>query len=297
VIGSSRRVVLYYNEPFEGWPRDAGCGGRCLVVTDRRRLFEADAVVFHVPSLPAGGLPAKRPGQVWVAYSMESEVSYPALADPRFMAAFDLTMTYRRDADVWSPYLGPRLATELLRPPIAKTEPAPAAYFCRNDHDRAGRARYVSELMTHLPVDSYGSSLRTRRLPGPDRGRETKLATIARYRFTLAFENSIARDYVTEKFFDPLLVGSVPVYLGAPNVDDYAPGRDCFIRVGDFSGPAALALHLRALAADDAAYARLLDWKRRPLRPEFLAILEQLRVPTLERLCALLHERTDLAIL
>jgi hypothetical protein len=297
VTAGSRRVVLYYNAPSGERPWATDCGGRCLFVMDRRRLFEADAVVFHVPTLPAGTLPAKRPGQVWIAYSMESEVYYPALTDPGFMAAFDLTMTYRRDADVWSPYFGPELAGELLRPPIPKTEPAPAVYFSRNDHDRSGRTRYVAELMTHLAVDSYGTSLRTRRLPGPDLGRETKLATIARYRFTLAFENSIARDYVTEKFFDPLCAGSVPVYLGAPNVEDYAPAPDCFVRVDAFSGPAALARHLRALAADDIAYATLLAWKRHGLRPEFRAMLDELRGPTLHRLCALLHERTDLVIL
>jgi len=43
--------------------------------------------------------------------------------------------------------------------------------------------------MHYLAVDSYGPSLRNRRLPVEDRGRETNLAVIARYRFTLAFEN------------------------------------------------------------------------------------------------------------
>jgi hypothetical protein len=289
-----RLLILFYNHPRGEPPPPDGCIGDCVFTAARERLFEADAVVFHVPTLPAGTLPAKRPGQVWVASSMESEVYYPALRDPRYMAAFDLTMTYRRDADVWSPYFGPGMADELTQPPMPKTEAAPAVYFCRNHRDRAGRAEYVAELMTHLAVDSYGASLQTRRLPGPDLGRRTKVATIARYRFTLAFENSIAHDYVTEKFFDPLIVGSVPVYLGAPNIDDYAPGRDCFVRVSDFSGPAALARHLLALAADEAAYARLLAWKRQPLRPEFQALLDRLHVPTHERLCALLHERAEM---
>lgn len=49
------------------------------------------------------------------------------------------------------------------------------------------------------------------------------------YRFTIAFENAIADDYVTEKFYEPLLSGSVPVYLGAPNIDRFAPSRSSFI--------------------------------------------------------------------
>ena len=131
------------------------------------------------------------------------------------MAQFDLTMTYRRDADIWVPYFGPATLAQLPTPPQAKTEGAPAVYFASNSRDRSGRSRYVSELMQHLPVDSYGRSLGNRTLVR-DEGRRTKLETIARYKFTLAFENSISQDYVTEKFFDPLLAGSVPVYLGAP---------------------------------------------------------------------------------
>jgi Glycosyltransferase family 10 (fucosyltransferase) C-term len=85
--------------------------------------------------------------------------------------------------------------------------------------------------------------LRTRRLD-PDRGTATKLATIARYKFTLAFENSICRDYVTEKFFKPLVAGSVPVYLGAPNIRELATAEHCFIDTADFEGPAELPAYL-----------------------------------------------------
>ena len=58
-----------------------------------------------------------------------------------------------------------------------------------------------------------------------DKGSATKLETIKAYKFTLALENAIAEDYVTEKVYDPLIASSVPVYLGAPNIDDFAPRR------------------------------------------------------------------------
>jgi alpha-1,3-fucosyltransferase 10 len=259
----------------------------CRLLFDPVRALEADAVVFHVPTLAAAPALPKRPGQRWVAWSMESDVNYPQLADPAFRARFDLTMTYRRDADVWTPYLGPDLLPDLVTAPAPKTEAAPAVYIASNPRDRSGRDAYVRELMRHVPVDSYGRCRNNRVLPGDD-GRAAKLATIRRYRFTLAFENSIAPDYVTEKFFDPLRVGSVPVVLGAPDVADYAPGADCYLDVRDFASPRALAERLRMLAADDVAYARHHAWRSGPPRPEFRALVERARMHPVARLAVLL---------
>ena len=85
---------------------------------------------------------------------MESDVNYPRQADPAFMAPFDLTMTYRRDSDVWIPYVPD--AGSLLAPPSPKTEAAPAVYMASNANDRSGRHAYVGEMMRHMAIDSYG---------------------------------------------------------------------------------------------------------------------------------------------
>ena len=42
-------------------------------------------------------------------------------------------------------------------------------------------------------------------------------------------ENSIATDYVTEKLYDAFVAGCVPVYYGAPNVEDLLPDPDSII--------------------------------------------------------------------
>jgi len=43
------------------------------------------------------------------------------------------------------------------------------------------------------------------------------------YRFHIALENSVHRDYWTEKLADPFLRGCFPIYSGCPNLDDYFP--------------------------------------------------------------------------
>ncbi len=271
MTASSSGTILLWNDDWSMAGPERALGDGWRLVRDRWAAPLADAIVFHLPTLDPATLPVgRRPGQRWVAWSMESDVNYPRQADPAFMAPFDLTMTYRRDADVWINYLPD--AGSLLAPPSPKTEAAPAVYMASNANDRSGRHAYVGEMMRHMAIDSYGRCHHNRTLERDD-GRPAKLLTLARYRFTLAFENSIARDYVTEKFYEALIAGSVPVVLGAPNVGDFAPADRCYVDAADFAGPAELARFLVALAGDEARYADYLAWKREGLRPAFRAML------------------------
>jgi hypothetical protein len=271
VLFFTTKEFLTWGEPVpEGLLRD--CATECEITTSMARLSEADAVVFHVPTLTGLRQVPKRPGQLWIAWSMESELNFPQLQNPRFLGHFDLTMTYRLNSDVPILYVtecfGADPSRALRAAPAEKTAEAPAVYFDSNTWARTRRAEYVSELMQYVGVHSYGRSLRNREL-AEDKGRPTKLATIARYKFTIAIENSYCQDYVTEKFYDPLVAGSVPVYRGAPNIEDFVPGDRCYIRIEDFTGPRELAEYLTMLDRDDKEYGRYFEWKQAPLRPGF----------------------------
>jgi glycosyl transferase family 10 (putative fucosyltransferase) len=296
-------MILFYNQFFASTPLVTDLEPRDLEAFswDRSLFADAAAVVFHVPDLILGTPNLrdffqlqKTHGQMWVAWSMESAVNYPVLSSPAFLSRFDLVMTYARTADIWSPYY-PRWAswTEALRRPLpAKTEDAPVAMFQSASHNKSHRIEFARELMSNIQVDSYGQVLKNRSLAeGVDQRRTTKLETIARYKFCLALENVSEIDYVTEKFFDPLLVGTVPVYRGAPNVSQFAPGNDAFINAADFSSPRELALYLKELASDDEAYRRYLRWRQEPLFPSFQADLDALRVPVFRKLVEIVRSR------
>ncbi len=247
----------------------------------------ADVVLFHVPTAPNPSHVRKCPGQKWVAFSLESEVNYPQLRDPKYMANFDFTMTYRWDSDVPLMYWWPELRGLLLLPPKPKTEPADAVFFSSNLQARSGRTEYVRELMRYIKVDCYGRAFQNREL-AEDHGRESKLETLARYRFDLAFENSLCEDYVSEKFFDPLAAGCVPVYRGAPNIEEIAPGDRCYINAADFRSPQELAEYLLHLAKNPAEYESFFAWKDRPLREGFVKKIQIAEKDPLRRLSELL---------
>lgn len=107
--------------------------------------------------------------------------------------------------------------------------------------------RHSYRLMTHLvhkikPDPLLESARRVWRGVAPD-----KLSVLSQYRFALCFENMDLKGYVTEKMFDCFFCGTVPIYLGAPDIADYVP-RSCFIDRRDFESYTHLAAFLRALS-------------------------------------------------
>jgi hypothetical protein len=291
-------LILFYNTMWgqaietDGVPLPDGC----RLTTDRRCYAEAAAVVFHVPSFGEPP-PRKQRGQIWVAWSLECDANYPQLRDPAYMRQFDLTMTYRRDADVLVAYTsyyvdGANLVRAMREPPKPKSPENLVTLFISSGMNRSGRIEYATELMRYLDIHAYGKVLRNRDI-ADDRWRLSKMDIIKHYKFDLAFENAIAEDYVSEKFFDPLVAGAVPVYLGAPNVEVFAPGNHCYINTADFKDPSELADYLLHLHHDNAEYEAYLAWKDRPFRPAFLDLLARQEEPLFTRLCRAVLARRE----
>jgi len=92
---------------------------------------------------------------------------------------------------------------------------------------------------------------------------------MSRYKFGLAIENTRDPDYITEKLFEVMEAGAVPVYLGAPNWQEFVPwGRDAVIDAGAFDSPHELADFLKELAGDEVRYERYHAWREQPLPPQ-----------------------------
>jgi len=58
----------------------------------------------------------------------------------------------------------------------------------------------------------------------------SKFEVLANYEFSLCFENMQMNGYITEKIFDCLYAGTIPLYMGAPNILEFVPANvfiDC----------------------------------------------------------------------
>jgi hypothetical protein len=54
------------------------------------------------------------------------------------------------------------------------------------------------------------------------------------YKFSMAIENTVEKNYYTEKFWDCILNQTIPVYYGCPNIYEIVES-DCFIQLPDIS--------------------------------------------------------------
>jgi hypothetical protein len=285
-------VILVHNTMFGALPTGhaADLLPGCAYTVNRQYADKAAAVVFHIPTL--WQLPRIKPrGQLWVGWSMESEANYPQLVDPGVVARLDLMMSYRLDSDIPTTYVTRGQVLDLTLPPDEKSSERLCAVLISHKDRLSGRVAYVQELMRYMDVHSYGKVLNNRMFPWQDEGSASKQKLLRSYKFALAFENSICRDYVTEKLFDPLMAGCVPVYRGASNVEDFLPGDHCYINTADFASPRHLADFLLHLDSDDKAYADYFAWKAQPLRPGFLRLQEQAKQSVGMRLCQLIRAR------
>ncbi len=66
------------------------------------------------------------------------------------------------------------------------------------------------------------------------------------------------------------MMGAIPIYWGAPNVNDFLPDPDAIIRVSDFKSIEALTEYLHFLTTSDTAYEKHMQWRHRPLPQHFL---------------------------
>ena len=75
---------------------------------------------------------------------------------------------------------------------------------------------------------------------------DDKIRTLAQYKFTFTLENTVSKGYVTEKIFDAMFAGAVPIYLGAPDIADFVH-KAAFIDMRDFKNYGELELYLRTM--------------------------------------------------
>ncbi|XP_051519576.1 4-galactosyl-N-acetylglucosaminide 3-alpha-L-fucosyltransferase 9-like [Myxocyprinus asiaticus] len=230
----------------------------CRLTDDKELYNQAHAVWFHhrdikwdlsnMPKLP-------RPAfQKWIWMNMESPANSPQI--PQLKDLFNLTSSYRRDSDVQVPYGWLSEATIEEKKYTIPQKDKLVCWIVSNYNSHHKRSYYYTELSKYIHVEAFGGHF-NRRINGDEYSN-----VVSSCKFYLSFENSIHRDYITEKLYNPLLLGTVPVVLGPPreNYEQFIPSK-AFIHVVDFPSPKELADHLNFMDQNENMYRQYFTWR------------------------------------
>lgn len=105
--------------------------------------------------------------------------------------------------------------------------------------------------------DLYGIGWNTKEYPSYKGNITNKAQILQQYKFCICYENiQNVFGYVSEKIFDCMAAGCVPVYWGASNIPDYVPAN-CFIDRRKFKSHDDLYLFLKSM--DKKTYNKYLE--------------------------------------
>ena len=200
----------------------------------------------------------------------DTEYSKKSLRNMQYLAWFNGDPDSQHRSSLWYPF-GPSIG-ELLRDYSLFTMPRekriPVIGWMSKDCVLRERINVLVEISKHFPVFSMGRCEQNIPPPEDDPGRlgdfGDQQRTKAQYMFYFAVENGIqCPHYMTEKIWDALSRGSIPIYIGWDGMEEYIPSKDAIIDLRDFSSPAKLSARLTEIATNDAAYAKVHAWRHK----------------------------------
>ena len=275
------KIILFYT-PFFGrkpWPDfastelnlpHANCPEKkCQITYNVHDIGKSDLVIFHARDMPRNQLQQihrnRSSGQRMAFLSHESVQNTPLGHVVIPDGFFNWTITFKRDSDFRFPYGGyARLPPDRKPPTLIDYAASKSKFvFWAVSHCGTIREKYVKKLLNYINVDIYGHCSH---IYGQDNqcSRSSNCEDVFKpYKFTLAFENGLCTDYITEKFWIALNRNSVPVVLTKDyySADVVPPGS--FVSVQDFPSVKALAEYLLYLDKNDTAYNEYFSWKQK----------------------------------
>uniref|UniRef100_H2YHU5 Fucosyltransferase n=1 Tax=Ciona savignyi TaxID=51511 RepID=H2YHU5_CIOSA len=225
-------------------------------------------------------------------YSTESPYAVITLRNLSFLDMsfyFNWTMTYRRDSDIYMPFVelnrpngvfngvtfpqyGDQVVNHIIR---RKGGNYTALWMAGNCHitTSAVHRKYLIYRLESLglTIEKYGECFRQN---APRN--EEYYPFAAKYKFYMAFENAEhCRDYITEKLWsNSYEAGLVPVVWGPTRADIEAIApKDSFIYVNDFKRPTDLVNYLNYLDQNPLEYRKYFNWRlQQPTPAEYMMV-------------------------
>ncbi|CAK5123786.1 unnamed protein product [Meloidogyne enterolobii] len=227
--------------------------------------------------------------QIYALFNLESPYNFNSDAYPS-KDFFNLTISYlaQDKNNLHAPYgalhkIDKKLKTEDIWTETEKVRKKTklAIAIISNCNAISARDLYIQELSKYINLTLYGNCYNK----SCDKNcYENELDS---HFFYLAFENSVCRHYVTEKFWYPFRKLAVPVVLSRAALQGLNILGDSFIGADDFANAQELAKYLIEMSGNEKEYLRFFNWTRYYRKESVIEPSER----AICKLCELAHSK------
>ncbi|XP_059152091.1 alpha-(1,3)-fucosyltransferase fut-1-like [Physella acuta] len=270
----TKKIILWWQHKvgqasIDGLKTLKGCPEfPCVIGSDRKYTDVSSALLVDAQFVNNEPPPTRREDQVFVHYHVEAPSDnvywwYGNLYEKyeTWNTAFNWTMSFRRDSDIRT-YYGLVRKRKHIREKnytsILASKTRLVAWFVSNCNTNSKREEYVAELQRYLDVDVYGKCGPFRCPRQNDSNCRDKIRKI--YKFYIAFENNLCKDYITEKLYKFFDSDFIVIARGSNFYSSNLPS-ETFINTADFKSPEELAKRILYLDSHDEAYIAMLKEK------------------------------------
>ena len=195
-----------------------------------------------------------------VLIAQEPPIVFPYSYDIRYHELFDYILTWDDDlvdGKKYHKFQYPQVKPESV-PCIPFEEKKLISLISGNKKSKAGNELYSKRYEFIQFMEGHGYDLDLYGVGWQQEGFkcyrgivERKHEVQSKYKFSLCYENMTGvSGYITEKIFDCLFSGSVPIYWGADNITDYIP-KTVFIDRREFSANEELYGYISGMAEEE----------------------------------------------
>lgn len=179
-----------------------------------------------------------------IAFIFEPVVAQPWIYDKKMHALFDRIYTLEDDLvdnKKYFKFFYPQPSLLISEDILPFSQKKLLTLIAKNKQARLNNVSGTKELYSErcraldffnqFPQDFsfYGGGWSSEKYRTYGGGIDQKVEILKKFKFCLCYENSSVNGYITEKIFDCMIAGCVPIYWGAPNISRYIPS-DCYIQ-------------------------------------------------------------------
>lgn len=264
-------VILWYSIPFwlKSFSKDIRrikCKdviSNCTLSTDNSDLNKSNVVIFTHFTLPKSP-PINHTSQIWIFNTLENK-QYTHWPSSAWKNKFEWIMSYHRDSDVSRPYgkiIPLNKSIDRNYSEVFRQKTHFGVWMATHCPTPSHREKYIKELQKYVAIDTYGACGKKKCGVRNPNMNECLNNFSKEYKFLFSFENSICRDYSTEKVFNLYAynLSIIPVVNGPPQASEYLP-NGTFINALDFPSPESLAKKLKEIGSNETLYTQYLKEK------------------------------------